>query len=89
MILRREKCIRLTTGAKPGAQPPLHAREASVIGNMKAWLAFRADQRAVVAIEYAVIAGLMAAIVFAAVSAFGASLDSAFNHIAAEVQAVL
>ena len=56
---------------------------------VKAWLAFRADQRAVVAIEYAVIAGLMTVIVFAAVSIFGASLDSAFNHIAAQVQAVV
>jgi Flp pilus assembly pilin Flp len=56
---------------------------------VKAWLAFRADQRAVVAIEYAVIAGLMTVIVFAAVSIFGASLDSAFGHIAAQVQAVV
>jgi Flp pilus assembly pilin Flp len=64
-------------------------RDSAMIEYLKAWLAFRADQRAVVAIEYAVIAGLMTVIVFAAVSIFGASLDSAFNHIAAQVQAVV
>ena len=64
-------------------------RDSAMIEYLKAWLALTVDRRAVVAMEYAVIAGVMAVIVFAAVSIFGASLDSAFAHIAAQVQAVV
>jgi len=60
-----------------------------MIEYVKIWLALKADRRAVVALEYSVIAGLMTVIVFAAASTFGASLDSAFSHIATQVQAVV
>lgn len=56
-----------------------------MIGYVKPWLALMGNRRAVVALEYSVIAGLLAVIVFAASSAFASSLDSAFNHIAAQV----
>jgi Flp pilus assembly pilin Flp len=56
-----------------------------VIGYLSAWLELKTDGRAVAAIEYAVMAGLLAVIVFAASTAFASSLDSAFNRIATQI----
>jgi Flp pilus assembly pilin Flp len=56
-----------------------------VIGYHSPWLELKTDRRAVAAIEYAVMAGLLAVIVFAASSAFASSLESAFDRLATQI----
>jgi pilus assembly protein Flp/PilA len=53
-----------------------------MIKYVKTLLAKRANRRAVVALEYGLMAGLLAVVVFTASSTLGSSLDSAFNDIA-------
>jgi len=53
-----------------------------MIKYLKTWLALKADRRAVVALEYGLMAGLLAVGVFTASSILGGSLDNAFNDIA-------
>ena len=56
-----------------------------MIAYLSARLELKTDRRAVAAIEYALMAGLLAAIVFAASSAFASSLESAFDRIATQI----
>jgi Flp pilus assembly pilin Flp len=56
-----------------------------VIGYLCAWLELKTDRRAVAAIEYVVMAGPLAIIVFAASSAFASSLESTFDRIATQI----
>ena len=44
--------------------------------------ALTADRRALVALEYALIAGLLVVAVLTASDILGSSLDNAFNHVA-------
>ena len=56
-----------------------------MIGYLSAWLELKTDRRAVAAIEYAVPAELLAAIVFATSSAYASSPESAFDRIVTQI----
>ncbi len=53
-----------------------------MIKYLKTWMALKADRRALVALEYALMAGLLAVAVLTAITTLGSSLDHAFNNIA-------
>jgi pilus assembly protein Flp/PilA len=52
---------------------------------LKTWLALRADRRAVTALEYGVIAGVLAVVVVTAFNTFGTGLNTAFNNVAGQL----
>ena len=52
------------------------------------WRRFRGDRRAVTALEYALIAGLIGVILAGAATRFGGNLASSFNNIGSAVSAV-
>lgn len=49
------------------------------------WLALRTDRRAVTALEYGVIAGVLAVVVVTAFNTFGSGLNSAFTSVAGQL----
>ena len=52
---------------------------------LKTWLALRTDRRAVTALEYGVIAGVLAVVVVTAFNTFGSGLNTAFSHVATQL----
>ena len=50
-----------------------------------AFRAFKADNKAVTAIEYALIAALIAVVIVVAVSALGTNVSSTFNTVSSEL----
>ena len=48
---------------------------------LKTWLAFSADRRAVTALEYGVIAGVLAVVVVTAFTTLGGGLNNAFTTV--------
>jgi pilus assembly protein Flp/PilA len=52
---------------------------------VKTYLRLRLDQRAVTAIEYALIAALIAVVIIAAVSGVGKGVSNTFNKVASEL----
>ncbi len=52
-----------------------------MIEYMKAWLALKVDRRAVTAMEYGLIAALIAVVIVAAVGTVGTNLTTVFNTI--------
>ncbi len=49
---------------------------------LKVWLALRSDARGVTALEYGLIAALIAAVIIGAVTTLGNDLATTFNNIA-------
>ncbi len=54
-------------------------------GFLEAALRFRADDRAVTAIEYALIAALIAVVIIGAVTSLGAGVANTFNTVGSEL----
>ena len=52
---------------------------------LKAWVELKTDRRAVTALEYGLIAGLVAVVIVTAVSTFGTALSVRFSTIASAV----
>jgi pilus assembly protein Flp/PilA len=52
---------------------------------LKTWLALRADRRAVTALEYGVIAGVIAVVVVTAFNTFGTGLNAAFTSVSTQL----
>lgn len=56
-----------------------------MIEYIKTWLQLKTDRRAVTALEYGVIAGVLAVVVVTAFNTLGTGLNSAFNHVASQL----
>jgi pilus assembly protein Flp/PilA len=52
---------------------------------VKTWLSLKADRRAVTALEYGVIAGVLAVVVVTAFNTFGTGLNAAFTSVATQL----
>ena len=52
-----------------------------MIEYMKAWLELKVDRRAVTALEYGLIAALVAVVIIGAVSALGTNLTTTFTKV--------
>ena len=52
---------------------------------LKAWIELKTDRRAVTALEYALIAGLVAIVIVSAVTSLGRSLTEKFSTVATDV----
>jgi len=51
----------------------------------KTWLALRTDRRAVTALEYGLIAALIAVVIITALTTLGTNLSATFNTIAKKI----
>jgi pilus assembly protein Flp/PilA len=49
------------------------------------WVALKTDRRAVTALEYGVIAGILAVVVVTAFNTFGTGLNAAFTTVSAQL----
>jgi pilus assembly protein Flp/PilA len=56
-----------------------------MIEYLKTWLELKFDRRAVTALEYGVIAGVLAVVVVTAFTTLGTGLNNAFTHVAAQL----
>ena len=52
---------------------------------LKTWIELKTDRRAVTALEYGLIAGLVAVVIVTAVSSLGTNLSTTFSKIAVDV----
>jgi len=52
---------------------------------IKGWLALKADKRAVTALEYGLVAALIAVAIIAALTKLGGNMNSTFNNIATTI----
>jgi pilus assembly protein Flp/PilA len=55
------------------------------IEKLKSWRALRGDRRAVTALEYGLIAALIAVVIIGTVSALGSNVSSAFSNVSSAV----
>jgi pilus assembly protein Flp/PilA len=67
---------------EPSARPTRHTTDSTMIECLKTWLELEADHRAVTALEYALMAGLLVVAVLAASTTLGGSIEDAFAHVA-------
>ena len=58
-----------------------------MIEYLKTYLSLKQDKRAVTALEYALIAGLIAVVIIGAVSSLGNNISGVFNKIGTDVNA--
>lgn len=56
-----------------------------MIEYLKTWLALKTDSRAVTALEYGVIAGILAVVVVTAFNTLGTGLNTAFTSISTKL----
>lgn len=56
-----------------------------MIEYLKVYLNFRHDERAVTALEYALIAGLVGVVIIASVTTLGTSISNVFTKVGADV----
>ncbi len=52
---------------------------------LRTWMALRSDRRAVTALEYGLIAALIAVVVIGSVTALGSSINVAFSKVASSI----
>jgi Flp pilus assembly pilin Flp len=52
---------------------------------LQTWIALRSDRRAVTALEYGVISGVLAVVVVAAFTTLGGGLDAAFTGVSTQL----
>jgi pilus assembly protein Flp/PilA len=60
-------------------------RTATMIEYLKTWLELKTDRRAVTALEYGVIAGVLAVVVVTAFTTLGGGLNTAFTNISTQL----
>lgn len=58
-----------------------------MIEYLKTYLSLKHDKRAVTALEYALIAGLVAVVIIGAVTSLGTSISGVFSKVATDVSA--
>lgn len=58
-----------------------------MIEYLKSYLSLKHDKRAVTALEYALIAGLIAVVIIGAVTTLGTNISGVFNKIGTDVNA--
>ena len=58
-----------------------------MIEYLKTYLSLKSDKRAVTALEYALIAGLIAVVIIGAVTTLGTNISGVFNKIGTDVSA--
>jgi pilus assembly protein Flp/PilA len=56
-----------------------------MIEYLKAWLELKTDRRAVTALEYGVIAGVLAVVVVTAFNTLGTGLNTAFTNVSKQL----
>jgi pilus assembly protein Flp/PilA len=60
-------------------------KDATMIEYLKTWLTLKTDRRAVTALEYGVIAGVLAVVVVTAFTTLGGGLNTAFTNISTQL----
>jgi pilus assembly protein Flp/PilA len=62
-----------------------HEGQQIMMEYLNTWLALRADRRAVTALEYGVIAGVLAVVVVVAFTTLGTGLNNAFTNVSTQL----
>ncbi|WP_428377995.1 Flp family type IVb pilin [Lichenicoccus sp.] len=57
----------------------------TMIQYLKTWLQLKPDERAVTALEYALIAGLIAVVIIGAVTTLGTNMSAVFTKVASSI----
>jgi pilus assembly protein Flp/PilA len=60
-------------------------KDATMIEYLKTWLTLKTDRRAVTALEYGVIAGVLAVVVVTAFTTLGTGLNNAFTSVSTQL----
>ena len=60
-------------------------KQTTMIEYLKTWLHLKTDSRAVTALEYGVIAGILAVVVVTAFNTLGTGLNAAFTHVSTQL----
>jgi pilus assembly protein Flp/PilA len=85
MILQRAWCFRPIARVETSAKPTPNMRDATMIEYLKTWLTLKTDRRAVTALEYGVIAGVLAVVVVTAFTTLGTGLNNAFTSVSSQL----
>jgi pilus assembly protein Flp/PilA len=67
------------------AEPMQQERVKTMIEYLKTWLELKTDRRAVTALEYGVIAGVLAVVVVTAFTTLGTGLNTAFTNVSKQL----
>jgi pilus assembly protein Flp/PilA len=62
-----------------------HEGQQTMLDYLNAWFTLKADRRAVTALEYGVIAGVLAVVVVVAFTTLGTGLNSAFTSVSSQL----
>jgi pilus assembly protein Flp/PilA len=85
-LLATDTCGKLHMHGRPSSTPTFTQRkQTTMIEYLKTWLQLKTDRRAVTALEYGVIAGVLAVVVVTAFTTLGTGLNTAFNHVSAQL----
>jgi pilus assembly protein Flp/PilA len=80
-ILQPFLCFHPVVGTKPALRRCNAPRMRIMIEYLKTWLELKTDRRGVTALEYGVIAGVLAVVVVTAFTTLGAGLNNAFTAV--------
>jgi pilus assembly protein Flp/PilA len=80
-LLATDTCRQLGARADQKYTDINQRKQTTMIEYMKTWLELKTDRRAVTAIEYGLIAALIAVVIIAGVTALGTQLNAVFNGI--------
>jgi pilus assembly protein Flp/PilA len=85
-LLATDTCRRLHMHGRASTIPTNNDRKpTTMIEYMRTWLELKTDRRAVTALEYGVIAGVLAVVVVAAFTTLGTGLNAAFTSVSKQL----
>jgi pilus assembly protein Flp/PilA len=85
-LLATDTCGKLQMHERASSTPMSNERkQTTMIEYLKTWLELKTDRRAVTALEYGVIAGVMAVVLVTAFTTLGNKLTGVFNTIGNEL----
>ena len=84
-LLATDTCRQLGARADQKYTDINQRKQTTMIEYMKTWLELKTDRRAVTALEYGVIAGVMAVVLVTAFTTLGGKLTGVFNTIGNEL----
>jgi pilus assembly protein Flp/PilA len=85
-LLATDTCRKLQMHRQAGSKPTTNERkQTTMIEYLKTWLELKTDRRAVTALEYGVIAGVLAVVVVTAFTTLGTGLNNAFTNVSKQL----
>jgi pilus assembly protein Flp/PilA len=86
ILLATDTCRKLQMHGRASSKPTTNERkQTTMIEYLKTWLELKTDRRAVTALEYGVIAGVLAVVVVTAFTTLGTGLNTAFTNVSKQL----